>query len=87
MNLTFPVELAVLAAQLHQLLVIAEQALGFVLNDVGIKESHSLPCRSIERNSADFLCSMAVRFYAMPTIALALNIVSVEPHRPAAGHA
>ena len=38
--LAFPIELAVLPAQLHQLLVVAEQALGFLLNDLGFKERH-----------------------------------------------
>jgi len=38
--LALPVELAVLAAQLHQLLVVTEQALGLVLNDVGVEKRH-----------------------------------------------
>ena len=35
-----PIELAVFAPELHQLLVILEQALGLVLNDFGFKERH-----------------------------------------------
>ena len=66
--LTLPVELAVLTAQLHQLLVITEQTLGFVLNDVGFKKCHPLECRSVTGNSADFPWSMAVRFSPMGTM-------------------
>ena len=60
--LALPVELAVVRAQLHQLLVVAEQPLGLLLNDVRVEERHdpSMHCG----DSGQFELAITVRIHA-----------------------
>ena len=81
------IKFAVLTAQLHQLLVVAKQALGLVLDDVGIEEGHRFEMSFFNGNSADFLWSLAVRVHPMDTIPEVTIISPSEPHRANTTHA
>jgi hypothetical protein len=72
---------------LHQLLVIAKQALGLILDDVGIEEGHRFEMSFFNGNSADFLSPLAVRVHPMDIIPEETTISPSEPHGADTTHA